>query len=59
MHESQYVFDFLTTDICTWLQNPKAHNNTVASLRIYDFSNLGLYVFDDFKIKLLHTLGVQ
>ena len=42
----------------TWLQNPKAYKNAIASLRIYEFSNLSICVFDDFKIKLLYALGV-
>ena len=35
----------------TWLQNLKAHKNAVASSKVYKFSNLSFYVFDDFKIK--------
>jgi len=29
----------------TYLQNPKAHKNAVAALKVYEFSNLSLYSF--------------
>ena len=32
----------------TWLQNPKVYKNTIASPKVYVFSNLSLYIFDDF-----------
>ena len=40
----------------TWLQNPKAHKNAVASHRVYEFSKLSLCVFYVFKIILLYVL---
>ena len=42
----------------TWLQNPKAHKNGVASPKVYEFSNLSPCVFNNFRIKLLYLLGV-
>ena len=38
----------------TWLQNPKAHKNVVATPMIYEFSNWVLVCCDEFKIKLLY-----
>ena len=42
----------------TWLQNPKAHKNVVATPMMYEFSNWVFVSCNGFKIMLLYPLEV-